>query len=312
MKHPQMGEDFLRPQLDELVINWHVTEACNYRCRYCYAKWTGVGRELIHDVAASNAVLQAIFRFFSPHNLRNPLRQYMDWRALRLNLAGGEPLLYQDQICRIIDFARQIGFNTSLITNGSRLTASLAQRLAPNLSMLGISLDSAKALTNQAIGREDRHTGLLDIERLAEVLATARETNPRLAIKVNTVVNALNCHEDMGVLICQLAPLRWKVLRMLPVVTNDLAVSNADFSSFVERHISLQRVMRAEDNADMGESYLMLDPYGRFFQNALGRNSYHYSRPVRAVGAANAFSEVSLSAAKFCARYTGTSVKEAA
>ena len=21
------------------VINWHVTEACNYRCGYCYAHW---------------------------------------------------------------------------------------------------------------------------------------------------------------------------------------------------------------------------------------------------------------------------------
>ena len=28
------------PVLEELTLNWHITEACNYRCRYCYAKWT--------------------------------------------------------------------------------------------------------------------------------------------------------------------------------------------------------------------------------------------------------------------------------
>ena len=23
----------------ELVVNWHITEACNYKCDYCFAKW---------------------------------------------------------------------------------------------------------------------------------------------------------------------------------------------------------------------------------------------------------------------------------
>lgn len=312
MKHLQMGGGFLRPQLGELVINWHITEACNYRCRYCYAKWTGSGRELIHDFSGSNALLENVFRFFSPANLHNPLRQHMDWNSLRLNVAGGEPLLYQDKVQQIIQFAGGIGFNTSLITNGSHLSASLASALAPNLSMLGLSLDSEKARTNHAIGREDRHDGLLDIERLPEVIDVFRGANPRLVLKVNTVINAMNCREDMVGLIRRLAPERWKVLRMLPIVTTDLAVSNEDFANFVKRHVALQDVMCAEDNADMGESYIMIDPYGRFFQNSLGRNSYLYSRPIREVGAAKAFSEVSLSSEKFCARYTGTSVKEAA
>ena len=37
--------------VDALTINWHVTEACNYRCQYCYAKWTDqpCPRELFHD-----------------------------------------------------------------------------------------------------------------------------------------------------------------------------------------------------------------------------------------------------------------------
>ncbi|EGR3240148.1 radical SAM protein, partial [Vibrio parahaemolyticus] len=24
---------------NELVINWHMTEVCNYSCKYCFAKW---------------------------------------------------------------------------------------------------------------------------------------------------------------------------------------------------------------------------------------------------------------------------------
>ena len=80
----------------ELVINWHLTEACNYRCRYCYAKCQneGMGTELIHDSASTCELLEDIYWFFSPQNSRNPLQQDMSWQSLRLNFAGGEPLLY--------------------------------------------------------------------------------------------------------------------------------------------------------------------------------------------------------------------------
>lgn len=40
MKHSLTRKGGVRPLLSELVINWHITEACNYRCRYCYAHWT--------------------------------------------------------------------------------------------------------------------------------------------------------------------------------------------------------------------------------------------------------------------------------
>lgn len=303
---------YARPQLEALVINWHITEVCNYSCRYCYAKWTSSGKELIHNFDNTRAMLADVFKYFSPQNKQNPLRQHMDWKALRLNLAGGEPLLYQDEVLKIMHFAKEIGFDTSLITNGSRLSTSLATELASCLSMLGLSLDSVDALTNRGIGRIDRHAGLLDIEKLPAALAAAREINPKLRLKVNTVVNALNCDEDMIGLIQGLNPERWKVLRMLPIVTNDLAVSNGDFENFVKRHASLGNVMCVEDNDEMGESYLMIDPHGRFFQNAAGQNGYRYSKTILDVGSADAFSEVSLSPSKFCARYVGGSVQEAA
>ena len=302
----------MRPQVRELVINWHITEACNYRCRYCYAKWAAKGKELIHNVSGSEALLCEIARFFSPHNLQNPLREYINWTRLRLNIAGGEPLLYQDAVQRIISFARQLDMRTSLITNGSHLSTSLARSLGSNLSMLGISLDSAKVLTNQAIGREDRRAGLLNLQSLPEVLAALRASNPEITLKLNTVVNALNCHEEMSTLIRSIAPTRWKVLRMLPVVTKDLAVSDAEFASFVARHASFSDVMCAEDNVDMRESYLMIDPHGRFFQNGSGRNDYLYSHPIHEVGADRSFSEIGLSASKFCARYTTGAMANAA
>lgn len=303
MMHSLTRKAHVRPQLSELVINWHITEACNYRCRYCYAQWDGSGRELIHHTPATTRMLKNLWRYFHPKRLANPLRHYMDWQGVRLNLAGGEPLLYPEHVHQILALARGIGFTTSLITNGSHLSPELTQQLAPNLSILGISLDSAIATINHQIGRQSRCGQLLTIGKLEVVLAEARRCNPSLQIKLNTVVNALNHLEDFSALIQRLAPQRWKVLRMLPVVTNELAVSDSDFHGFVNRHQDLGDILCVEDNTEMADSYVMVDPLGRFFQSSSGQSGYRYSRPILEVGVGRAFATVGMDPAKFCARY---------
>lgn len=306
MKHSLTRKGSVRPQLSELVINWHITEACNYRCQYCYAHWTGSGRELVHNVSATAQMLETLWQYFHPQNLANPLRRQMDWRGVRLNLAGGEPLLYPERVHQTLSAARDIGFTTSLITNGSLLSSELAQQLAPHLSLLGVSLDSGISTTNRQIGRQNRHGQPLKIEQLEEAINAARHWNPTLQIKLNTVVNALNCHEDLSALIRRFAPQRWKVLRMLPVVTDKLMVCDADFQGFVARHQPLGDVLCIEDNTEMVDSYVMIDPLGRFFQNALGQSSYRYSCPIPEVGVDQAFAAVGMATAKFCARYRGS------
>lgn len=312
MKHSLTRKGAVRPQLSELVINWHITEACNYRCRYCYAHWTGNDRELVHNVPATTQMLEKLWQYFHPQNLANPLRRQMDWQGVRLNLAGGEPLLYPERVHHILSDACEIGFTTSLITNGSLLSPDLVQQLAPNLSMLGVSLDSGISTTNRQIRRQSRHGQLLAIENLEEAINAARCWNPELQIKLNTVVNALNCHEDLSALIRRLAPQRWKVLRMLPIVTDHLMVNDADFQGGVARHRALADLMCVEDNTEMVESYVMIDPLGRFFQNALGQSSYRYSRPILEIGVDQAFAVVGMDPAKFCARYLESVEKVAA
>ncbi len=292
-------------QPGELVINWHLTEACNYGCRYCYSKWhtDGTGKELIRDSDASAALLAEIYRLFAPIPA-NHARLGMEWQSLRLSLAGGEPLLYSREIIRIATQAKEIGFDVSLITNGSRLTRPLMVELAPQLSVLGLSLDSAQPSTNREIGRTDRQSRVLSLDELVPIIELARKLNPDLRLKINTVVNALNHAEDMTPLIRRLAPDKWKVLRMLPTVSSDLAITDHEFADFVNRHPAQNRIISAEDNSDMVESYIMIDPHGRFFQNSLTGCGYQYSAAILDAGAELAFRQVSWLPDKFLARYT--------
>jgi len=291
----------------QLVINWHVTEACNYSCQYCYAKWEVLDRQrdLVHDPVRTRELLARIYEFFHPDNHDNPLRQHMDWGSVRLNLAGGEPLLYANRLLEMLPVARDIGFDVSLITNGSRLDPGLMASLAPSTSLLGLSIDSQSAWNNREIGRMDRRGHGLDIDRLVDAVDEGRRRNPALKVKVNTVVNKVNQSDDLTGVIQRLRPEKWKVLRMLPVVDDRLAVSQQAFDDFVRRHAHLAAIRHVEDNQDMTESYLMVDPMGRFFQNVAGASArgYRYSQPILEAGATAAFAGMRFSAPKFLLRY---------
>lgn len=290
-----------------LVINWHLTEACNFSCKYCYAHWNrpAAAKVIAQNPARSSAFLAELWAFFREDNLTNPLRKSLSWRGVRLNLAGGEPLLFDERVTAILSHARELGFEVSMITNGSRLTSEVLSRLAGLMSWIGISIDSSDSGLNRAIGRLDRQGRMLDLMGLAASLADARRDHPSLQLKVNTVVNALNWRDDLSPVIELLAPAKWKVLRVLPVLSNQLEVTDEQFERFVRRHDRFASILCAEDNTDMHESYLMVDPHGRFFQNdcALTDKRYSYSRPILEEGAAAAFAEMRFNPERFVSRY---------
>ncbi len=294
----------------QLVINWHITEVCNYACEYCYAKWHKEDRprELLHNSNQVKMLISDLYDFFKPSNANNPLHKKMKWNSVRLNLAGGEPTLYKEKMLMIMEIARNIGFDVSIITNGSAFSDfEFVKNMAKHVSLLGISLDSLEDASNKVIGRINNRGEFLNRSKMIDAINMAKIVNPYMRLKINTVVNHANFHEDISGIIDELKPEKWKVLRMLPIITNNLAVTDDEFNSFVGRHQHLNHVMRIEDNQDMTESYIMIDPFGRFFQNSsslkLGEE-YSYSSSIIEHGVDAAFREMRFSADKFTARYS--------
>jgi len=79
---------------------------------------------------------------------------------------------------------------------------------------------------------------------------------------------------------------------------NDLLITNAEFRQFVKRHEYLNPIV--EDNEVMIDSYAMIDPLGRFFQNT--QKIYNFSNPILKVGIRNAFDELKYNHIKFLKR----------
>lgn len=290
----------LANKLDELVINWHITEACNYNCEYCFAKW-GKPNELHRSLESIEKLLDELASYFIEGN--SSFKKTLGYESVRLNIAGGEPMMLGSTFSIVLMLAKQKGFQTSIITNGSYLLSEKFHIPNNTLDMVGISFDSQNHDVRQRIGRSDRKGNSLNSVELKAALSNLIKTQKGIKTKINTVVNQYNWKEDFSCLITDLNPDKWKVLQVMPYGDHELLISENQFNSFVERHRRKGLPIFAESNAAMTESYIMIDPKGRFYQNAKCGSGYSYSDSINDIGAEKALKQINFNYAVFTARY---------
>ena len=283
----------------QLVINYHITEKCNYDCHYCYAKWAKPN-ELHRNLDDMKLVLNRLADYFlSP----NSIQQQLGYQGVRLNFAGGEPLLLKQRFIDALDYAIELGFDTSIITNGHLITDEFITQHSHKLQMIGISYDAYGLDVQQKIGRATASGKVLPPERLQSIFQQVKTVSPLTELKINTVVNQFNTEEDFNALMEAIQPNKWKVLRVLPVFDSIQTISDQQFDAFVERHQSVSHLMSVENNDSMTNSYLMLSPDGSFFQNGSGSQGYFKSRPLIYTPIETALAETGFDVAKFAQRY---------
>jgi radical S-adenosyl methionine domain-containing protein 2 len=202
--------------------------------------------------------------------------------------------------------AKQKGFKTSLITNGSYLLNDKFDLPKNVLDMVGISFDSQSYDVRRKIGRISRKGSSLNSSDLKLALKKLIKTQQGLKTKINTVVNELNYQENFSDFISEVKPYKWKVFHVMPYGKEELLISNKQFNHFVNNHSHLGLPIFAESNTAMTESYIMIDPKGRFYQNSAGRSGYQFSECINDVGAERALKQINFDFSAFIARYLPT------
>jgi radical S-adenosyl methionine domain-containing protein 2 len=262
------------------------------RCRFCFAPFQDV-------------VSTVLPRGHLPRDESLRIAAMLGARFEKVTFAGGEPTLCP-WLPELVHAAHSQGATTMLVTNGSRLPDVIG-RLAGVLDWVALSIDSARPATLVQLGRAVQGKTAITPERYVEAAELVRANGMRL--KVNTVVTSINATEDMSALISALRPERWKILRVLPVEGQNsgrvepLLCTGGAFGEFVSRHLHLEANgidVVAEDNDDMRGSYAMVDPAGRFFDNASG--GHRYSSPLLRVGVDAAWAETTFSIERFISR----------
>lgn len=296
---------------DQLVVNWHILEKCNYSCGFCFAHWPSANNleDIYHYPSRRRAMLSELRK----------LPQYLpdEWGRVRLNIAGGEPMLLwrkgKGVLHKILTDAESLDFDLSIISNGYYITDKFIEAWVPKMQILGISVDSFSPETNAKIGRTAKSGKQISAGRIAEIFKLARKYNPVVKCKLNTVVNSFNWQENLHTLIDTVQPDRWKVFKMLPTADTPktskaqarFKISDAKYDDFLQRHRDFESIMAPENNDAMVQSYFMVDPLGRFYQNEPDGLNYRHvvSKPIPEVGVAEAFKQIRVSVEKFKRRY---------
>lgn len=267
-----------------LAINFHLLSACNARCRYCFATF----RETPTKLASDDAI--------------EVMRLVRNAGGKKMNFVGGEPTLHRD-IERLVIAAHDMGFTTTIVSNGARLDRLLASPAGAMLEWVGLSVDSATDAGNEAVGRGGAGY-------TAQIIAHAERARANgSAVKLNTVVTRHNVDEDMSAFVRAIAPERWKIFQALRVEgqnegsIDDLLVEPHEFEAFAARHRALDDEgvpVIVEDNDAMTDSYAMIDPLGRFFGNTGG--VHHVGLSILEAGAEEALASVGFKNDKLIAR----------
>lgn len=106
-----------------LIVLW-TTGRCNLACKYCYADSTHLKEDMDFETAAQTLDL------FSEH-------------IMKIQFAGGEPLLNYPLICQVVDYVKEKNYDASfqMQTNGTCITPEIAAGLKRMKIALGVSLD---------------------------------------------------------------------------------------------------------------------------------------------------------------------------
>lgn len=264
--------------MKRITVNWHLEKDCNYKCKFCYAHFSHINTNL--DIDQGFSLIDEI--------KKNDI--------YKINFAGGEPLLNKN-VGEFIKYSKQLGLKTSIITNGSRMTKKWLTKYGRNLDQIGISCDSLDNRTNTKIGRGfGNHVEIT--ERLLSRINLMNENDGlNIQTKLNTVVLRNNHIEDWNDFIIRNNVKRWKVFKILKIVgENDnvydkLSINDKQFYNFIDRHRLLndKGILVKEDNEDMSNSYIMITPDGKFYQNS--NNQYIYSDSILDVGFKNAIKQ---------------------
>ncbi len=281
----------------QLVFNWHITDRCNYSCHYCFASWNK-GKEICHEPKKVDILLSELAKADILPELQ-PITGNST-SSIRINFVGGEPLFFGNKTVAIVKrTVNEFGFTASVVTNAFYIEKHI--EIVDDLEIIGISIDSLSKKTNRKIGRNSQGGRTILEADLERIVTRIRERKPSIKIKFNIVVNTYNWNEQIVGRLISYTPDRIKVFKQMPFGSN-IGISNDMFVEFLKQNLTTWHGLCVEDNEDMIESYLMIDPSGCFFQNGQ-HHVYKYSQPIYEVGLKSSLAEIKFDHNKFTKRY---------
>ena len=266
-------------------INLHITERCNYRCKFCFAKYSYMQKELTKT------------------QWERIINELILNGCQKVNFAGGEPTLIPF-LPDLIHYAKKKGLFVSIISNGTGISKEFLNKCGKSLDLIGLSIESSIESIEKTLGRAQKKRNPISGNSHVDMICEkAKLINAyKIPLKINTIITPLNWQEDMYVLINKLKPIRWKVFQVHKLLgINDAffdefgELTNDQFYAFINQHKDLNPQYETSDM--IRDSYCMITPDGRFYQDT--NNCHNYSDHILKIGVLKALNQVNFSEEKF-------------
>jgi radical SAM protein with 4Fe4S-binding SPASM domain len=131
------------------MMTWRCTRACNYNCLHCsFASNPYAINEI--DTKGGMKIVDELYEL----------------GAKWFGLSGGEPLVRKD-IFDIIEHAKSLGMNVSLITNGYYVKGKILDKLIRNEVMTAVSLEGKEKTNDITRGKGSHATAIKAMQNLS-------------------------------------------------------------------------------------------------------------------------------------------------
>ncbi len=270
-------------------INYHITEKCNYCCKFCFARYQNHNEEL------------------SLKESRKLIRILAENGCKKINFAGGEPTLI-NHLPELIIHSKNLGLFVSMISNGTLINRKFLEKCSGNLDLIGLSIDSLNNHIEARLGRtlSVNSINYSHVHLIKQKIKLIKEYE--IAIKINSIINPLNWEENLSEFIKNINPIRWKVFEVhfLKGINDNFFIEFGNlkpwqFQSFIEKHSHLNPVY--ESSEMILNSYCMITPDGRFYQDT--NHQHNYSQPILDIGIIKAFQQIFYQEKKYLKRDGG-------
>lgn len=159
-----------------LRVFYDITFACNFNCKHC---GTDSGQRHKKELTLNQ--------------MKEIPNQMKAMGTYRLSIAGGEPLVCPS-FFEFVKYARDLGIDVSVTTNGSLINKAIAQKLsAVGLRTITVSIDGATKEINDLI----RGEGTFD--KATKGVRTLRKHYPG-KIAIRATLMQINIHQILGLI----------------------------------------------------------------------------------------------------------------
>lgn len=166
------------------VVVWNCTRRCNLRCRHCYS---GSSSHCAADGEMTSKEAKAFIDDLAAFEV--PV----------LLFSGGEPLLRED-VPELVAYASEQGIRTVVSTNGTLITAQMAERLKESgASYAGVSLDGVRETHDRFRGQPGAFA--VTVEGMRNCLEVGLKVGVRFTINrdnADQVHDILNLVDEEG------------------------------------------------------------------------------------------------------------------